>query len=132
MRVDLKYLMRDRDRHGNERIYVRRRKGGRKIRVLEKPGTEAFMEAYSAALRQLDPVVADQKESRRKRSSGLNEHTVLDVEKGSGDGLIDLMRRYNIPITREKYLELAYLGDPPMELSAEEEANLPAILRRLA
>lgn len=41
------------------------------------------------------------------------------------------MRRYNIPITREKYLELVYLGDPPVVLSAEEEADLPPMLQRM-
>jgi hypothetical protein len=39
------------------------------------------------------------------------------------------MRNHSIPITREKYLELAYFGGPPEELSAEEEANLPPMLR---
>src|SRR5262249_31385520 len=44
--------MSDQDRHGNERLYVRRR--GRKIRIREKPGTEAFAQAYADALRILD------------------------------------------------------------------------------
>ena len=30
-----------------------------------------------------------------------------------------------IPATRENYLELAYMGDPPEELSAEQELELP-------
>jgi hypothetical protein len=33
--------------------------------------------------------------------------TELEREIGSDDGLIDLMRRCNIPITRENYLDLA-------------------------
>jgi hypothetical protein len=52
MRIDLPYLMPDQDRHGNLRIYVRR--NGRKIRLREKPGTEAFTRAYSDALHALD------------------------------------------------------------------------------
>jgi len=36
---------------------------------------------------------------------------------GENDGLLDLMRHYNIPITRDGYLELAYMGEPP-EFSA--------------
>lgn len=35
------------------------------------------------------------------------------------------MKKHGKPLTREKYLELAYLGDPPEELSAEEEGGLP-------
>jgi hypothetical protein len=64
-----------------------------------------------------------------KRSS--NEQTASDRQTGSGDGLIDLMRHHNIPITRENYLELAYMGEVPEELSAEEEANLPPELQHL-
>ena len=46
-------------------------------------------------------------------------------------GLIDLMRRYNIPITREKCTWNRFdLGDPPAALSAEEEANLPPMLAK--
>lgn len=48
MRVDFPYLMADRDRHGNARLYVRR--GGRKVRIREKLGTEAFAQAYADAL----------------------------------------------------------------------------------
>jgi len=47
------YLMSDRDRHGNSRLYVRRH--GRKVRVREKLGTEAFAQAYADALRALEP-----------------------------------------------------------------------------
>ena len=38
------------------------------------------------------------------------------------DGLLKLMRRYNNPITRE-HLDRAYMGEPPAEVSAEEESN---------
>jgi integrase len=51
MRVDFPYLMADRDRHGNSRLYVRR--NGRKIRIKEKLGTEAFAISYADALREL-------------------------------------------------------------------------------
>ena len=46
--VDLKYLFEDMDRHGNVRVYLRRH--GRKIRLRETPGTDAFMEEYHEAL----------------------------------------------------------------------------------
>jgi integrase len=52
MRVDFPYLMSDRDRHGNERFYVRRH--GRKIRIRKKLGTEDFALAYADALRALE------------------------------------------------------------------------------
>lgn len=47
VQVELKYLMRDEDRRGNKRLFVRRH--GRKIRLREKPGTPEFLAAYAAA-----------------------------------------------------------------------------------
>jgi hypothetical protein len=35
------------------------------------------------------------------------------------------MRRLGLPEDRETYLLLAHAGNPPEELDAEEEANLP-------
>ena len=52
MKLDLPYLMRDVDRHGNTRLFVRR--NGRKIRIRETPGTPAFAKAYADALEALD------------------------------------------------------------------------------
>jgi hypothetical protein len=45
------------------------------------------------------------------------------------DPVLALMRHYGIPVTRENYLELAYMGDVP-ELDAESEANLPVEIQR--
>jgi hypothetical protein len=39
------------------------------------------------------------------------------------------MQRLNLPMTREQYLELAFMGDMPKELGAEEEAGLPEQFR---
>lgn len=47
-----------------------------------------------------------------------------------GDPLERLMKRFKVPVTRQSYLDLAYLGKPPAELSAEEELDLPAHLQR--
>jgi integrase len=53
--IDLDYLSRERDRHGNIRWYFRR--AGRRIRIRETPGTVAFMVAYEAAKAQTEPAV---------------------------------------------------------------------------
>jgi integrase len=42
--ADLKFIEEDVDRHGNVRVYFRR--GGRKTRIREKPGTDEFMRVY--------------------------------------------------------------------------------------
>jgi hypothetical protein len=44
-------------------------------------------------------------------------------------GLMRLMTKYDIPLTRENYLKLAYLGEVPEPLSAEQEADLPVELQ---
>jgi integrase/recombinase XerD len=49
VRIKLKYVVEDQDRHGNIRRYFRR-KGQRKIRLPGLPGSDEFMEAYRAAL----------------------------------------------------------------------------------
>lgn len=46
------------------------------------------------------------------------------------DGLLDLMKRTGVPLTRKHYLNLAYVGEPLKELSAEQEAELPEQFRK--
>jgi hypothetical protein len=44
-------------------------------------------------------------------------------------GAEKLMRLAKVPLTRQNYLDLAYMGRPPKELGAEEEAYLPEAIR---
>jgi hypothetical protein len=53
MRIKLKYLCSDRDRHGNLRFYVRV-PGQSKIRLSGAPTTEEFFQAYRKAIGQRD------------------------------------------------------------------------------
>lgn len=41
------------------------------------------------------------------------------------DIVLEKMKAEKLPMTRANYLALAYLGNPPAELSAEQEAELP-------
>ena len=43
---------------------------------------------------------------------------------------VEYMKKNGVPLTRENYLDYAYLGNPPSQLSAEEEAELPEELQR--
>ena len=45
------------------------------------------------------------------------------------DGIIALMKKWDIPITREDYLHIAYFGEVPDSWGAELEANLPPQLQ---
>lgn len=49
VKLELRYLVEDLDRHGNVRIYLRR-PGQPKIRLRARPGTPEFMEEYRKAL----------------------------------------------------------------------------------
>ncbi len=53
-------------------------------------------------------------------------------QNGSSDDdpLIQIMKDHGIPITREHYLNLAYMGQVPDELGAEQEADLPEELQK--
>lgn len=52
--VKFRYITKDRDRHGNVRLYFRR-PGKTKIRMPGLPGSEEFLAAYKAALGDHDP-----------------------------------------------------------------------------
>ena len=45
------------------------------------------------------------------------------------DEFVQMMEGYKIPLTRENYLHLVYMGSPPEELSAEEESDLPKMFQ---
>ena len=47
--VNFPYVHRDKDRHGNVRLYFRRRIGGPKIRLRAEPGTAEFAAEYEGA-----------------------------------------------------------------------------------
>lgn len=60
----------------------------------------------------------------------LNEQVESTPQVGNNyNPVIEAMKKYKIPMTRENYLDLAYMGEPPEELSAEEELELPEQLR---
>src|SRR5580765_368133 len=48
MKINLKYISVETNRHGNDCIYIPL--NGRRVRIREQPNTPAFMLAYSAAV----------------------------------------------------------------------------------
>ena len=48
------------------------------------------------------------------------------------NALSRLMNRLGIPVTRENYLDLAFMGEPPKELSHEQETDVPHHIRKSA
>lgn len=63
--TELPYLRVDKDRHGNERIFVRR--NGRNLRLRESPGTAGFQREYANALQQIANVDRIKKAAEAKR-----------------------------------------------------------------
>jgi hypothetical protein len=53
----------------------------------------------------------------------------VDNNLGGDDAVVDKMLRLGMQMIRENYLNMAYLGNPPEELPAEEEAELPEQFR---
>jgi hypothetical protein len=43
----------------------------------------------------------------------------------SDDIVLALMKQRGIPLTREAYLQIAYMGNPPEEIGGEIEASIP-------
>lgn len=39
--------------------------------------------------------------------------------------VLEYMKKNNIPLTRENYLNINYMGNPPEELGAEQEFEIP-------
>ena len=68
MKANFPYLRPDRDRYGVMRYYVRRH--GRKIRIREKPGTDAFVQAYNEARAALDPGFTDRPDDIKAAPAG--------------------------------------------------------------
>jgi len=36
-----------------------------------------------------------------------------------------MMKAFNMPMTREQYIDLAYMGEPPETIEAEVEVEMP-------
>lgn len=53
-------------------------------------------------------------------------------QRGLQEALVSLMQRAGVPLTREAYLDLEFHGNPPEHLTAEQEMDMPASLRRKA
>ncbi len=67
MRVLLKYICEDVDRHGNVRCYARL-PGKRKVRIRALPGTAEFMEEYQAAISSMAAAAPRQADEAKKGS----------------------------------------------------------------
>jgi|OM-RGC.v1.036536900 hypothetical protein len=54
----------------------------------------------------------------------MNEQAELTPQLGNDDSVVALMKKFGLPMTRDQYLELAFMGEA-VELGAEEEVGIP-------
>ncbi|WP_417491830.1 tyrosine-type recombinase/integrase [Maricaulis sp.] len=81
--IELKHLVRDRDRHGNPRVYVRV-PGQRKVRIRDAEGSPEFFEAYKAAIAGTATPGASPRGRRPRRKPGSIGALIVHYER-SGD-----------------------------------------------
>jgi len=116
MKIKLSYIFKDKDRHGNERTYVRRYRNGRKVRIKEPPDTIAFMLGYQAALAALEQPHEHARINGRTitpGSLGALAAKYFDSKEFTGLDRKSKMNRRNIieSCLREKLVENSPLGD---------------------
>ncbi len=61
----------------------------------------------------------------------MSEQAVSGPQPGNNsDGILAVMRKFNLPMTREQYIELAYFGEAPEIFGSELEEELPEQFRK--
>jgi hypothetical protein len=66
-----------------------------------------------------------------RESASSKPRAASEIEIGSYP-LLELMQYLKIPLSREHYLNLEYMGKVPAQLSPEQEADLPPQFRQPA
>jgi integrase/recombinase XerD len=89
MRVQLKYVSEDLDRHGNVRCYVRV-PGKRKIRLRALPGTKEFMEEYQSAIAEIE---SDQPRQTDEAKRGSFRYLCIRYYSSGGFKALDISTR---------------------------------------
>jgi len=113
MKLNLRGIIEDTDRHGNVRIYFRV-KGKKKVRLREKPGTAAFLREHECAEKGIPysdaPVIADSAKPVVARSFRLLGQQYF--KRAANSVTVDTMSR------RRRLLEDICIkhGDKPFEL----------------
>jgi integrase len=117
-----KYCVEDIDRHGNIRVYYRR--GTVKVRLREKPWTDAFMAEYRAAIE--GPQSADDGRPQLKRSSPGSIRWLCEQYFSRADGYLFLAEKTRLTyrlILEGIYDEPINVENPTGPVFADMPAN---------
>lgn len=117
--LDLPYLSGDVDRHGTERLYVR--KSGKRVRIREKIGTPEFTAAYAAAVKILSEKTAPKPKAEPSgpKKDSLRALAVMYFESAEFKQLDAKSRS-----TRQQVLESCF-ADPLRAASPERMGDCP-------
>ena len=68
----------------------------------------------------------------RKRKMEKSQPKTLENKSSNmpTDIVLQRMKEYNVPLTRQNYLDMAYMGNPPEEVGGEVEASIPWEIKR--
>ena len=136
--IKLKYVVEDVDRHGNVRIYFRRR-GQKKIRLHGMPGSQEFMAAYQLALSGAFPAKRNDGPAKAERGSlkwlcetyyMTQEYRQLDdrTKRVRRNILDDVCRRHgNKPVMRMEPRHVRALRDEKAERPEAGNALVKAL-----
>jgi integrase/recombinase XerD len=130
--IRFKYVIEDTDRHGNVRLYFRR-KGQPKIRLRGMPGSEQFKEAYQAALTSTGE--AKQQREKIRTSVGSFGYVCLNYFASPTFKALDpatqKQRRYFLDSICVKHGDkpIALMEPRHIERLLEEKRNTPAAAR---
>ena len=125
VRIKLKYVVEDADRHGNIRLYLRM-PGRPKVRLRGLPGTEEFMAAYQEALAHQP----DQPRQAREAARGSFRRVCISYFASSSFAQLDLMTQSWERRALERVCELK--GDKPVAMMQPKHVrNLRDELREM-
>tara|TARA_R100000700_G_C3155327_1_gene132739 strand:+ start:1087 stop:1269 length:183 start_codon:yes stop_codon:yes gene_type:complete len=60
----------------------------------------------------------------------MKELVDTNPQVGNDDNVLATMKAFNLPMTKDTYLELAYMGEVPDQIDAEVLANMPEEFRK--
>jgi integrase len=105
--MELRYLSEEVDRHGNVRVYFRRK--GRRVRLRETPGTDAFLAEYRAAARGITKPNATDARSFSWLLEGYYDSAefkrLKNIREQHGDKPYALMQARHIRLLRDEKAE---------------------------
>jgi hypothetical protein len=71
------------------------------------------------------PLMSADPDEIARRAQLIRDRVLAGMKPEADDAVLCIMVRANVPLTRENYLSVAFMGDPP---SSFEEIDLPPCL----